>query len=76
MALRTIISSTAIRNGTITTKVSASFPPIINAIVMANISISGALMAVRISIMKDICTLFTSVVILVTRDEEENLSIF
>ena len=58
------------------TKVSASLPPMMKAMVTAKISISGERMAVRMTIMKAIWTLLTSVVIRVTREEEENLSIF
>ena len=40
------------------------------------ISISGPRMATRMIIMKDICTLTTSVVMRVTRLDTENLSMF
>ena len=57
-----------------TTKVNASFPPMIKAMIMANRNITGALTAVLIVIIYAFCTLVISVVVLVTRDEVENLS--
>ena len=60
--------------GTTTTKVIASLPPIRNAMMIENVSISGARTAMRISIMNAICTLLISVVRRVTSDEVENLS--
>jgi hypothetical protein len=47
-----------------------------NAIMMEKTNISGLLIAVLMIIIKPICTLATSVVILVTRDADENLSMF
>ena len=47
-----------------------------NAMITASVSISGLRMAVRMIIMYAIWTLPTSVVSLVTRDDEENLSMF
>ena len=64
------------RTGTITTNVVASAPPITYAIMIEKMSIRGLRIAVRIIIINDICTFDTSVVILVTRDEDENLSMF
>ena len=61
-------------NGMTTANVKASQPPMTVAMTTEKISISGLRTAVRISIMKAICTLATSVVIRVTSDEEENLS--
>ena len=58
------------------TKREASAPPMIYAMTMENIIIRGARMAVLIIIMYANCTFPTSVVILVTSDEVENLSIF
>ena len=58
------------------TKVIASLPPMINAIVMANRNISGALTAMRMHIINAIWILLMSVVILVTREAAENLSMF
>ena len=46
------------------------------AITVEKMSIKGERIAVRMIIIKDICTFAISVVIRVTRDEEENLSIF
>ena len=62
--------------GTITTKLVASAPPMIYAMTTEKMSISGERTAMRISIINDICTLLTSVVMRVTSEEEENLSIF
>ncbi len=64
------------RNGTITTNESASFPPMINAMIIEKVSSSGERTAMRIVNMNAICTLVTSVVILVTSDVDEKLSIF
>ena len=58
------------------TKVSASLPPMINAIMTANRNISGERTAMRMSIMKVICTLLISVVMRVTSEAEEKRSIF
>ena len=49
---------------------------VINVQMSFMISISGQRMATRMIIIKDICTLMTSVVIRVTRLETENLSMF
>ena len=57
-----------------TTKEVARAPPIIYAITKENTSIRGALTAMRMSIIYAICTFVTSVVILVTREDVENLS--
>ena len=54
----------------------AKAPPIMYAIMMEKISIRGARTAVRMIIIYAICTLLTSVVIRVTREAEENLSMF
>ena len=62
--------------GTTTTKVSASLPPMIKAMMMQNKNMSGQRMAMRIIIINDIWTLDMSVVMRVTREAEENLSIF
>ena len=64
------------RNGTTTTNVRASFPPMINAIIIEKMNISGLRTAVLIIIINDICTFDTSVVSLVTSEAEENLSMF
>ena len=48
----------------------------INAMMTANRNISGERTAMRMSIIKDICTLLISVVIRVTSDAEEKRSIF
>ena len=71
-----IIRSPKTRNGTMITKVIASLPPMINAIVIANRNITGALTAMRIHIINAIWILLMSVVILVTSEAAENLSIF
>lgn len=60
----------------IITKDVASAPPMMKAMTTEKMSIRGARTAVRISIMYAICTLVTSVVILVTSDEEEKRSMF
>ena len=75
-ALRTIMIRPKARNGTTTTNISASFPPMIQAITMENRNISGPRTATRIIIIKAFCTLKTSVVMRVTSDEDENLSMF
>ena len=54
----------------------AKEPPILYAMIIEKIRTNGARMAVRMIIIKDICTLETSVVIRVTREDEENLSMF
>ena len=64
------------RKGTTITNIVAREPPIIYDMMIENTSISGHLTAVRMIIMNDICTLLTSVVMRVTSDEDENLSIF
>ena len=56
------------------TKIHARRGLIKNAMTMEKMNIIGLRMAMRMIIMKDICTLVTSVVSLVTRLEEENLS--
>ena len=76
MAFRLMRKRPNARNGTITTKDVARAPPMIYAIIMQKMSIRGALIAVLIIIIKDICTFATSVVSRVTRDDVENLSIF
>ena len=76
IALRAIISRPNMSTGTTTTKVSASLPPMMKAITMQNMNINGQRIAMRIIIMNDIWTLLTSVVIRVTSEAEENLSIF
>ena len=62
--------------GTTTTKVRASLPPMRKAMVMAKMNISGARTAMRMSIMKAIWTLVTSVVMRVTSEAEEKRSMF
>ena len=76
MALRPIMISPKASTGMMTTKLVASMPPMTYAITMEKISISGERTAMRMSIMKPMATLFTSVVMRVTREEEENLSMF
>ena len=56
MALRAIRYMPKPRSGTTTTKVSASGPPITKAMTMAKRNMSGARMAVRMSIMYANCT--------------------
>ena len=74
IALRLMSRNPSASNGMTTANVKASQPPMTVAMTTEKISISGLRTAVRISIMKAICTLATSVVIRVTSDEEENLS--
>ena len=74
-SLPIITSPTAI-TGTTITNVVAREPPEINAITIAKANIRGALTAILIAIMKAFWTVVISVVILVTRDEVENLSMF
>ena len=74
--MRLIKNSPKPSTGTIITNDVASEPPIIYAIMMQNIIISGARIAVRIIIMYDIWTLVISVVMRVTSEVDENLSIF
>ena len=64
------------RIGTTTANIRDNFPPSFIDITNAKISINGHRTAILIIIIKANCTLFTSVVILVTRLEEENLSMF
>ena len=66
----------ATSTGTTTTKVSASLPPMMKAMVMAKRNISGARTATRMIIMKAIWTLLMSVVMRVTSEAEEKRSIF
>ena len=47
-----------------------------NAMVIAKMSMKGDLTAVLITIMNEFCTLVMSVVILVTSEDVENLSMF
>ena len=63
-------------SGMVTRKIMARRPPITKPITNEKTSISGPRMATRMIIMKDICTLTTSVVIRVTRLDTENLSMF
>ena len=56
MASRAMKSSPMTSTGTMTTKVSASLPPIMNAMMMEKIIISGARTAMRMHIMYAICT--------------------
>ena len=76
MAFLPIIISPKASTGMTTTKVSASLPPMMKAIITANRNISGERMAMRISIINVNCTLFISVVIRVTSEAVENLSMF
>ena len=61
-------------NGIIATKMKTMLPPAIIAIIAEKIIINGALITIRIHIWNDIWTLLTSVVILVIKLEDENLS--
>ncbi len=56
MASRAMKNSPTTSTGTMTTKVSASLPPIMNAMMMEKIIISGARTAMRMHIMYAICT--------------------
>ena len=71
-----IITSPTPITGTTITKVVAREPPEINAITIAKANIKGALTAILIAIMKAFWTVVISVVILVTREDVENLSMF
>ena len=62
--------------GITTTKISASLPPMMNDMTTAKMSIRGLRIATRMSIMYAFCTLLTSVVRRVTREEEEKWSMF
>ena len=64
------------RIGTTITKVVASEPPRTYAMMIAKANISGALTAILIIIINAFWTVVISVVILVTRDDVENLSMF
>ena len=76
MACLAMFSRPKTSTGTTTTKVRASLPPMMKAMVMAKRNISGARTATRMIIMKAIWTLDTSVVMRVTRDAEEKRSMF
>ena len=76
IAFLAIIISPNTSTGMMTAKVAESFPPITYAMTTEKMSISGLRTAVRMSIMYANCTLPTSVVSLVTREAEENLSMF
>ena len=79
--VKTFIAARMIKNnpnptsGMSPIKMKAIKPPLMNAITAENIIISGALTTIRIIIAKAICTCETSVVILVTKEAIENLSI-
>ena len=75
-ALRPIRIRPKRSTGTMKRKVAASGPPITKPMTMANRNISGALTAIRITIMKAIWVFTTSVVIRVTSEAEEKRSIF
>ena len=64
------------RNGTVTKKITGRVELTKKLITIEKISISGLLIAVRISIIKANCTLVISVVRRVTSDDELNLSMF
>ena len=80
--VKTFIACLTIKNnpkatiGTSPTKMKPINPPPTKVITAEKISIKGALTTIRIIIWKAFCTLLISVVILVTKDEAENLSIF
>ena len=63
------------KTGIVTKNIAGKVGLIAKLIATEKISINGLRIAVRINIINDICTLVTSVVSLVTRDEELNLSI-
>ena len=58
------------------TKIQARLPPMTNAMITEKIIIIGLLTATRMIIMNAICTLVMSVVIRVTSEGVENLSMF
>ena len=68
--------SPTVMNGTSAMNAVVSFGLILIVIMMEKISIRGLLRAVLIIIIYEFCTLVTSVVSLVTRLDDENLSIF
>ena len=76
IAFLAISTRPRISAGTTTTKVSDSVPPMRQAMTMAKTNISGARTAMRMAIMKAICTLVISVVIRVTREAVEKRSMF
>ena len=76
MALRAMSSSPAISTGMTTTKVMASVPPMRQAMMTAKTNISGARTAMRMAIMKAICTFVMSVVRRVTSEAVEKRSMF
>lgn len=76
IAFLAIMSSPKTSTGMMITKEVASAPPIMNAMIIEKISISGARTAVRIVIIYASCAFDTSVVRRVTSDEDEKRSIF
>ena len=76
VALRITRTRAMPSRGIVTRKIMARRPPMAKPMMKEKISISGPRMATRMIIIKDICTLMTSVVIRVTRLETENLSMF
>ena len=69
-------ASPAPSTGSTNRKIQAILPPIMKAMTKANTSMSGERIARRIIIMNANCTLVTSVVILVTREEVRKWSMF
>lgn len=76
MAFFIIRNSSSDSGGMTPRNIQPRLPPMTNVITSENISISGQRTAMRIIIIKENCTLFTSVVMRVTSDGVENLSIF
>ena len=73
-AFEMIRTSPPTSRGSTITKIHARRGLMTKAATMEKMNIIGLRMAILMIIMKDICTLVTSVVSLVTRLEEENLS--
>ena len=76
VAARTTRIRPIVSRGIVTRKIIARRPPMTKPITKEKIIISGLRIATRMIIIKDICTLKTSVVMRVTRLETENLSMF
>jgi len=71
-----IKSNNNVSSGITLTNIQPRLPPITNVMTIENTSINGQRTAMRIIIMYENCTFVTSVVMRVTSDGVENLSIF
>ena len=74
MAFVAIITRVVPRIGVTTANIHAILPAMRNAMISAKISMNGARTAILVNIMNAFCTFVTSVVILVTSELVENLS--